>query len=147
MFIHSLEKQRWMSEKHSNQFCTGQKPHFSPSHHVLIYLQPQIRASFWRWRNAADLTDTFLCAQLDFEDVKVVQSKHLQSVIARDTSCTKSNSLEQSQVLESRTVLSHHKHNIPVESNENSGGGEGFESRIYVPHDSPCEQRPQISLQ
>lgn len=61
--------------------------------------------------------------------------------------CTKSNGLEQSQALESRTVVSHHKHIIPVESKENGGGREGFENSIHVPHDFPCEQGPQISLQ
>lgn len=42
----------------------------------LIYLQHQICAGFWCWWNAADPGETFLAAQLDFEVVKIFQSKY-----------------------------------------------------------------------
>lgn len=60
-------------------------------------------------------------------------------------SVQKGDDLEQSQALD-KTVVSHHKHIIPVGSGENSGGGEGFESGTQAPHDCPCEQRPPSSL-
>lgn len=111
----------------------------------LIYLWPQICGSFWCQRNAADLTDIFLCAQLHFEDDKNCPEQISPICDSTRRSVQKGDDLEQSQALD-KTVVSHRKHIIPVESSENRGGGEGFESGTQAPHDCPCEQRPPSSL-
>lgn len=141
ILTHSLEKQPWTLEKHSNQFCTGQNPQFFCP--LFIYGLRYVIAS---GVGGMQLTSQTYFSVLGYtlKMIKFVQSRYLQSVIACGALYKKA--MIWNRVKLWTRLVSHRKHIIPVGSSENSGGGEGFESGTQAPHDCPCEQRPPSSL-
>lgn len=115
----------------------------------LIYLQRQICAGFWCWWNAADLRrisgfSVTLWSCLNFpEQISQISDNRRYIIYRKCTRLKEENSGEQDGSFQSskRLLLSLLNKMKMVEV-----GIGGFESRIRVPHDFPCEQGPQIRL-